>query len=78
MADDNTNDQGTGDQGTDKSAMDAFWAEFDTRIKGHLDGFYKDKIKEFRTKSTSRTENGRTTLPGIFASLMFGPEKKDS
>lgn len=77
MADD-TGTQNNDGGNQEPDAMEAFWTEFDKRVKGHLDGFYKDKIKEFRQTRTSRTDNGRTTLPGIFASLMFGPEKKDS
>jgi hypothetical protein len=56
---------------------EAFWKKLDERVKANLDSFYKDKLKDFQKNSSSRTGQGRTTLPGIIANIMFGPEKKD-
>lgn len=47
----------------------AFWDKFE----GHLDTWFDKKIEKYRTTSPSRT--GRTTLPDIFATMIFGPKK---
>jgi hypothetical protein len=52
-----------------------FWDEFDKRVKGHLNQFFEDKKAELTRPSAGR--NGRTSLPGALANIMFGPEKKD-
>lgn len=62
-------DPGPEDQ--EKAYWDKFGAEFDNR----LNAWFDKKREEFRGPSTSRS-GGRTTLPGILADLIFGPEKK--
>jgi len=57
------------DEGAQAEAK--FWEKFDSR----LDSFFDRKLKQARDSSASRGK-GRTTLPGILADFMFGPEKK--
>jgi hypothetical protein len=47
-----------------------FWATFETK----MDNWFERKIEKYRTTATSRT--GRTTLPEIMASMIFGPPKE--
>lgn len=49
-----------------------YWAKFDERLGAWFDG----KMEEMRKTATSRT-GGRTTIQGLLANFMFGPEKKD-
>lgn len=62
-------------EGSEPDQAEAFWGEHKTRTRGILDEWFEDKKKELREMGTSRT-GGRTTLPGLLANIMFGPEKK--
>jgi hypothetical protein len=54
---------------TAEEQEEIFWTKFENR----LDGWFDKKVTKYRETATSRT--GRTTLPGIMANLIFGPEK---
>lgn len=56
---------------------EAFWAKHKEHTVGILDEWFEKKKDELRKAGTSRTGSGRTTLPGILANFMYGPEKKD-
>lgn len=51
-----------------------YWATFEEKLGGKLDTWFEGKMDEIRKTTTSRT-GGRTTIPGLFANLIFGPEK---
>lgn len=57
---------------TPEEQEEAFWSKFETR----LDGWFDKKVEKYRTNATTRG-TGRSTLPGIMANLIFGPEKKE-
>jgi hypothetical protein len=54
---------------TPEQAEAKYWETFESK----LDGWFDRKIEKYRSTSTSRT--GRTTLPAIFADMIFGPKK---
>lgn len=62
-------------QEPEKDEAEAFWTTHAEKTRGILDAWFEDKKKELRDMGTSRT-GGRTTLPGMLANIMFGPEKK--
>jgi hypothetical protein len=40
-----------------------------------MDSWFDKKVEKYRGTSTTRT--GRTTLPGIMANMIFGPDKEN-
>ena len=72
------NDQGT-TQNTDEHEK-AFWDKLGTTIEQRVDAVVEKRLKGLRPAGDStgnQRGKGRTTLPGILADLVFGPEKKD-
>lgn len=69
MADDKTSPAEPTDE---EKAEKHYWDEHEKRTRGVLDKWFEEKRTEL---SKSRTGGGRTTLPKIFADLVFGPEK---
>ena len=55
---------------------EAFWSKHKEHMTGILDEWFEKKKGELRQAGTSRS-GGRTTLPGMLANIMFGPEKKE-
>jgi hypothetical protein len=49
-----------------------FWGEFEKRGEAMLDKWFDKKAGDLK----KARNGGRTTLPGILADLMFGPDKK--
>lgn len=49
----------------------AYWEKFE----GKLDVWFDKKIEKYRTTGTTRT-GGRTTLPEIFANMIFGKQEQ--
>jgi hypothetical protein len=49
-----------------------FWDEHDKRTRGILDKWFDEKAAAMRSSARGP---GRSTLPKIFADLVFGPEK---
>lgn len=43
------------------------------KLTSHLDTWFDGKVKQYQKTGQSRT--GRTTLPGLFADMIFGPQK---
>lgn len=60
-------------EGTDDKAEATFWAKLDERIDAAIDR----GVQKYARPGTSRN-GGRTTLPGILANIMFGPEKSET
>ena len=54
---------------TPEEVETAYW----NKMTEHLDKWFDAKVEKYR--STSPTRMGRTTLPGILADIVFGPEK---
>ena len=73
---DNTGDKGTSQDDHEK----AFWDRLGSTIEQRVDAVVEKRLKGLRPESGStgnQRGKGRTTLPGILADLVFGPEKKD-
>ena len=49
-------------------------AKFWTTLDEHIDGRLNAMIEKHRTTSGTRS-SGRTTIPGLFADMIFGPAK---
>lgn len=56
---------------TQDDQEEAFW----TKFEGKMDSWFDKKVEKYRGTSTTRT--GRTTLPGIMANMIFGPDKEN-
>jgi hypothetical protein len=62
-----------------EDAEKAFWEKF----TGTMDSWWDNKMKSYQdqrppnTTGTSRTGGKRTTLPGLIADMVFGPEKSE-
>lgn len=67
MADKETQDPAPEPSQEDQEKV--FWEKF----QSHLDTWFDGKVKQYRQQGTGRT--GRTSLPGLFADMFFGPEK---
>lgn len=77
MADPKTNPEPPAAEPTPEEAENAFWAKHEEKTLGLLDKWFDKKREEFQGISTSRGD-GRATLPGIIANIMFGPAKNKS
>lgn len=57
---------------TGEDAEKHFWEVHAEKTRGILDKWFEDK----KTELSKSRGPGRTTLPGILADLVFGPDKK--
>lgn len=67
------NPESTSPEGSEKTA-EQLESEFLDRMMGRMDTWFDNKVKSFRTNSTSR--NGRTSLPSVLADIVFGKPKE--
>jgi len=72
MADDKKPDTQDAPEPTDAEKAEAsYWEKFDQKVNQIIDA----RIETVRQAGTTRGQ-GRTTLPGMLANFVFGPEKK--
>jgi hypothetical protein len=61
--------------GDDSSTEDGFWKKLADTIDERIDAGIERGLKKHRPTGAQRTE-GRTTIPGIFADIVFGKQKQ--
>jgi hypothetical protein len=65
-----------GGGGTDTtSTEDGFWKKLSDTIDERIDAGIDRGLKKYRPTGSQRTE-GRTTIPGVIADIVFGKQKQ--
>jgi hypothetical protein len=61
--------------GGDSTPEDGFWKKLADTIDERIDAGIERGLKKHRPTGAQRTE-GRTTIPGVIADIMFGKQKQ--
>jgi hypothetical protein len=61
--------------GGDPSPEDGFWKKLADTIDERIDAGIERGLKKHRPTGSQRTE-GRTTIPGVIADIMFGKQRQ--